>query len=169
MRIRNVLIAGMALMAVGCGNKTQPQRPTFLGQTATDSTSVNLMLMHQTMAEKADSQLAQMATDEYVLMDENYWVKGLKGMAEDAPSIQEGEYVEVEIEIYDLKDNLLCVHQANVRMGQVDEIQAVVLVLPQMKRTMSVSMLVPWYLAFGSAGNTEVPPYENVRVELKVK
>lgn len=167
---QTLLLAGLALVMMACSQgKTQPQRPTFLGQKAEDTVAVNLLLMHQTMAEKADLLLAQTATEEYVLTETNYWVKGLETAPADQPYLKEGDYVDVEIHFYDLQQHLLAIHQANVRIGQVDEIQAVVDVLDSMKRGMSVTMLVPWYLAFGSAGNTEVPPYENVKVELNVK
>jgi len=154
-------------MCAAC-SKTAPQRPTFKGQETVDTTAMQLLLMHQIMAEKADDIVAKKATSEYVLMDENYWVKGLAS-ADHLPGLQEGEYVDLVLSIYDLQDHLLSIHQANVRIGQVDEMQAVVDLLPKLHRSMQVTLLVPWYLGFGSTGNTQVPPYENLKVELIVK
>jgi len=169
MWVRILLIILIAWTGVACRGTTQPQRPTFYGQQEGDSAAMNRIRMNQTMAESADLLLAKTATEEYVLMDENYWVKGLKGTQENTHGLQEGEYVDLEIKCYDLKDNLLCIHQANVCIGQVEEMQAVVLVLPHVQHNMNITLLVPWYLAFGAAGNTQVPPYENLKVEVMVK
>jgi len=172
MRVRNrVWIAGwIVVTAIACQNTTQPQRPTFQGQAReVDSVALSLITLHQTMAEKADLQLARIADEGYVLMDENYWVKGLGGEVENGEELQEGEWVDVTVECSSLEGKLLTTHQSTVRMGQVDEIQAVVQVLGKMKHKMQVEMLVPWYLAYGSAGNGEVPPYENIHVKLSVK
>lgn len=161
-----LLIVGVVLM--GCG-KTQPQRPNFHGETEPDSMTVQLLTMNQQMAEQADKQLTRVATSEFVLMDENYWVKGLYPQDDNLPTLDENEYVQFEAELFTLEGRLLGAHQASVKLGQVDEMQAVVQVLPLMQHNMQVTLLVPWYMAYGSAGSAEVPPYENLRVELSVR
>jgi len=168
-QLRVVILCMVAGFIMACG-QTKPQRPTFRGeQPHADSTSLQLIAMHQTMAEQADLQLARIADKDYVLMEENFWVKGLKDGNPEQPLLQEGDYVDLSVAFYDMHDRMLANHQANVLLGQVDEIQAVVQVLPYLKRNMHVSMLVPWYLAFGSAGNREIPPYENLKVEVNIQ
>jgi len=161
-------IMSMELVMVAC-QPTKPQRPTFQGTAQVDTAVVQLLTMNQQMAQQADLQLAKMAGKGYVLMDENYWVKNLYPQSDLLPTLREGEYIEFQAEFYSLNGHLLTTHQASAKLGQVDEAQAIALVLTHLQRGQSVSMLVPWYLAFGSAGNADVPPYENVRIELSVR
>jgi len=131
-----------------------------------DTVAVQLLTMNQKMANEADLQLMNMAPADYVLMEENYWVRGL---GNDTVGLLADEYVSLEAQFYSLDSTLLTTHQAETQVGKVDEIQAIVYVLAKMQRGMHVSMLVPWYMAFGSAGNQDVRPYENIRVELTIK
>jgi len=158
----------MGLVLVGCG-RTQPQRPTFKGQVSDDAATVQVLVMNQQMAAQADVQLAHQATEGFVLMNENYWVRGLYPQRDNEPTLQEGEFIAYQAEYYTMSDTLLTNHQVSAKMGQIEDIAAIVQVLPLMQHAMHVTMLVPWYLAFGSAGNENVPPYENIRVEMEVQ
>jgi len=161
-----VVIAGWALVAC---QRTQPQRPIVRGEVKDDPTVVQLLTLNQQKAAQADQQLAQIAPKGYVLMEDNYWVKGLYAQDEHIPLLQEGEYVDMKADCYSLTGELLMSHQATVLLSQIDDIPVIGLVLPLMQRGQKVSLLVPWYLAFGSVGNGRVPAYENIRVELSVQ
>jgi len=156
------------MLLVSCG-KTQPQYPRFCGEASSDSMVVQMLTLNQQLASQADLQLASVATKEFVLMDENYWVKGLCSVENQQITLQEGEYVNFEAQFYSLTDSLITTHQASAKLGQLEEIQAIIQVLPLMQRGMHVTLLVPWYMAFGSVGNQDVPPYENLRVELSIQ
>lgn len=152
-------------LLVACG-KTQPQRPTFLhGEENADSTLLQAITMNQHMAEEADRQLLRYA-EGYVLLEENIWVKGL---CESAQPLPENELVSLHARFYSLDSVLLEDHRQEVTIGRIEDIQGVVTVVNKMARGDSVSLLVPWYEAFGSAGNQQVPPYENLRVELTIQ
>jgi len=157
-----------ASLLTACGH-TQPQRPSFKGEPKTDSVVVQLLTMNQQMADRADEQLAGIATDEFVLMDEDYWVKGLYPQKNQEKVLQESDYVKFEAQFFSLKGTLLTTHQAVAQLSKVNEIQALSLVLPLMQHHQHVTLLVPWYMAFGATGNKDVPPYENLRVELRVE
>jgi len=164
-KVSAVLVMVVALVAC---QKPQPQRPLFRGEIAVDTTAVQLITLNQQMAEQADVRLANIVGEDYVRMDENYWVRGLYERTDEA-TLHEEEYIDLNAEFYTLTGELLTTHQASVPVGKVDEIQAIVQLLPQMQRGQCVTILSPWYMAFGSTGNAEVPPYENIRVELCVK
>lgn len=154
----------LAVVLIGCG-KTQPQRPTFHGSSYVDSTAVGAMMLNQRMAEEADKQLTHYADSGYVLMDNNVWVRGLQAVDD---TLRGSDFVQIDARIYSLKDSLLTTHQSHSIVDKVDDIQAIVQMIPHLHKTDSVSMIAPWYMAFGSAGNGDVLPYENVRIELKI-
>jgi len=161
-------ILSLGLVLVAC-QPTKPQRPTFQGTAKVDTTMVQLITMNQQMAQQADVQLAHIAPPDYVLIEDNFWVKGLYPQNEQVPILQQGDYIDLNVEFYSLTGELLFVHQITAKLGQVDEIQAVVRVLYLMQRGQHISLLVPWYLAFGSTGNQDVSAYQNIRVELSVQ
>ncbi|MCQ2348201.1 MAG: FKBP-type peptidyl-prolyl cis-trans isomerase [Paludibacteraceae bacterium] len=155
----------VGMLVAGCG-RTQPQRPTFLHEEpATDTTVLQTITMNQRMAEEADRQLIRYA-EGYVLLEENVWVKGLD---EATQPLTENELVSLHARFYSLDSVLLEDHQHEVTVGRIEDIQGIVSVVNKMERGDSVSLLVPWYEAFGSAGNGQVPPYENLRVELTIQ
>lgn len=163
---RLLLVIGVLIGLCACV-RTQPQRPTFRGETKQDSIAVGALVLNQNMAEQADLHLSHYADSGFVQLDNNAWVKG-ELTTDSAQMLQEDEYVSLEATFCTLKGQLLFSHQAEVQVGKADEIQAVQDILPWLKKDRTVTMLVPWYLAFGSAGNDYVPPYENIRVELKI-
>lgn len=172
---RQYIIIGILFLLVSCG-KTPPQRPSFKGQKRVDSVAVQMLTMNQQMAQEADLQLLHYVDEQYALMEDNVWVKGLAGEMSHGDSIRyqslilkENDYISLSAEIYDLKGQHLSSHQSDAKVGRVDEIVAIVDRISQMKRGDSISMIAPWYVAFGSAGDKDVPPYENVRIELKIK
>ncbi|MBQ0076781.1 MAG: hypothetical protein KBS69_06595, partial [Bacteroidales bacterium] len=81
---------------------------------------------------------------------------------------QEGEFISYEAALYTLEDSLIANHQGHTTLDKVDDIQAIKMVLPSLYKQDSVSMIVPWYLAYGSLGSNQVLPYTNLRIELKV-
>ncbi len=160
-----IIFLFFAVVLTGCV-RTQPQRPTYHGHApAEDTTLIQSVTFNQQMAEKADAQLIGYA-DGYTLTEDSYWVRGLKPT--DTP-LTDGETVKMHALFYRLDSTLLTDHTADATLGRIDEIPAIMSVIPQMNRGDSISLLVPWYLAFGSTGNGVVPPYENIRIELTIK
>lgn len=162
--MRYIVLGVVMVVLMGCG-KTQPQRPTFHGSSHVDSTAVGAMMLNQRMAEEADKQLTHYADSGYVLMENNVWARGLQAVED---TLRGKDFVQIEARIYNLQDSLLTTHQSHSTVDKVDDIQAIVQILPHLHKSDSVSLIAPWYMAFGSAGNGDILPYENVRIELKI-
>ncbi len=153
-------------MLMACG-KTQPQRPTFKNRPqAADSTVVALVEVNQRMAADADSRLARYATEDYALQEEGYWVSGLHDIE---TGFSDSTQVCVRMQVYDTEGNLYEDRHETFCVGKTGDMRVLDPVLRQLHRGDSVSILAPWYMAYGSLGSQVVPPYTNVRIELRVK
>lgn len=153
-------------MLMACG-KTQPQRPTFKNRPqAADSTLVALVEVNQRMAADADSRLARYATEDYALQEEGYWVSGLHDIE---TGFSDSTQVCVRMQVYDTEGNLYEDRHETFCVGKTGDMRVLDPVLRQLHRGDSVSILAPWYMAYGSLGSQVVPPYTNVRIELRVK
>lgn len=152
-------------MLMACG-KTQPQRPTFKNRPqAADSTVVALVEVNQRMAADADSRLACYATEDYALQEEGYWVSGLHDIE---TGFSDSTQVCVRMQVYDTEGNLYEDRHETFCVGKTSDMRVLDPVLRQLHRGDSVSILAPWYMAYGSLGSQVVPPYTNVRIELRV-
>lgn len=152
-------------MLTACG-KTQPQRPTFKNRPqAADSTVVALVEVNQRMAADADSRLARYATEDYALQEEGYWVSGLHDIE---TGFSDSTQVCVRMQVYDTEGNLYEDRHETFCVGKTGDMRVLDPVLRQLHRGDSVSILAPWYMAYGSLGSQVVPPYTNVRIELRV-
>ncbi len=153
-------------MLMACG-KTQPQRPTFKNRPqAADSTVVALVEVNQRMAADADSRLARYATEDYALQEDGYWVSGLHDIE---TGFSDSTQVCVRMQVYDTEGNLYEDRHETFCVGKTGDMRVLDPVLRQLHRGDSVSILAPWYMAYGSLGSQVVPPYTNVRIELRVK
>ena len=153
-------------MLMACG-KTQPQRPTFKNRPqAADSTVVALVEVNQRMAADADSRLARYATEDYALQEEGYWVSGLHDIE---TGFSDSTQVCVRMQVYDTEGNLYEDRHETFCVGKTGDMRVLDPVLRQLHSGDSVSILAPWYMAYGSLGSQVVPPYTNVRIELRVK
>lgn len=154
-------MAGCMLMACG---KTQPQRPTFKNRPqAEDSAVVALVEINQRMASDADSRLARYATEDYALQEEGYWVSGLHDIE---TGFRDSIEVHARMLVYDTEGNLYEDRYETFRVGQSGEMRVLDPVLRLLHPGDSVSILAPWYMAYGSLGSQVVPPYTNVRIQL---
>lgn len=162
-----IIWLGVIGVLCSCTPKTGAQSPsTRNGQrTRTDTTLLQLIEINQHLAEEADRQVAQYS-EGYALNETGFWTRGLKTV--DHP-LQEGEQVEIHIAVYGL-DSTLYEHVAQTQtIGKIEHAQAVVEVLSEMEHGQHVSILAPWYVAFGGTGGHNVPPYTNVRIEVEVR
>ncbi len=161
-----VTIAIVCLMAC---HKTQPQIPTRHGQkreTPADTLLLKAIETNQRLAQEADKAISNYANEGYAQYETGFWAKTLREV--DNP-LQEGEKVMVHYRVYSMDDVLLEDIREAVVMGKSTRIQAVTEALYMMERGEKVSLIVPWYLAYGATGNETVAPYTNLRVELEVE
>ena len=80
-----------------------------------------------------------------------------------------GSVVTLHRRVYTMNSVLLEDVTEPVTVGQANQIQAVSDALGQMEKGQEVTLIVPWYLAYGSTGTETVAPYTNVRIEMKVE
>jgi len=121
--------------------------------------------LNQRMAADADSRLARFATEGYALQEEGYWVSGLHDIES---GFKDSTQVRVRMQVYDTDGNLYEDRHETLIVGHTGEMRVLDPVLSQMHTGDSVSILAPWYMAYGSLGSQVVPPYTNVRIELTV-
>jgi hypothetical protein len=120
--------------------------------------------LNRHLAEEADRQLTRFAADGYALTEAGYWAKGLK--AADNP-LQEGENVTLHLCLFLLDSTLVRDVRASFVVGKEQLPEAVNDALLQMERGSAASVIAPWYLAYGTTGNDNIPPYTNLRFEIE--
>ncbi len=163
-----VLILGSWLLALTSCQRTKPQMPSNRAQEV-DSTELRVALLAQRLVEEANTTLAhyvQGLDSAYVLELMGYWHRvphRLEGV-----KLQKNEKVLLHSKIYTLDGDLLSDAEEVITVGKREVPTAVDKMLEQMRTGECASLLIPWYAAFGAAGNGIVPAYENVRIEIEV-
>lgn len=152
---------------VSCHRQTKPQIPTYKSGRAveTDEQLQQTIDLNRRIAEDTDIYLSYFAKEGYSLHPTGYWTKNLKAKT---TSLKQGDIVTAQLDTYSIDNNLYYSSLGSVEIGGDQEIAAVGEVLQQMDRGDSVSVIVPWYLAYGSTGNETVAPYSNLRIEIKI-
>lgn len=171
---RLTVIGVLAVLVMACGRQA-PQRPSHrMGETAqVDSTELAMMEFNRQMAEAADKQLLQITQaqggETYALYYGNAWVRVLILGDEDAPTPREGEEWLLHMCVYDIQEHLLLDSEQTYRIGKYELPTAIDENIGEWHRGTKVRMYVPWYSAFGRQGTAEIPPYENVIIDLELK
>ncbi len=160
-----VCLAGV----LGACQKTRPQRPTFKNrpaETRVDSITLALLELNEKMASDADRLLTRYAEEDYQLQEEGYWAKGLHDIDS---GFRDSMSVGVQMWVYDLEGTLYEDREETLMVGHTADMSVLDPVLRKLHPGDSVSIVAPWYMAYGSLGSRIVPPYTNVRIELKVE
>lgn len=164
----NIIFALLIIFVVGNSCKPQrPQIPTYKSgrEQTIDSTTLHLIELNQRMALQADQQLLQYGTNGFTLDDLGFWVKGAY---EPKQPVAIGEKVYVHMQVYGLDGVLYKDEEVRLEVGKQETITVITEMLPRMEKTQHVTILAPWYIAYGSMGSAVVPPYTNVRIELEI-
>lgn len=159
-----ILIAGIMM---SCGGSTPPQQPSHRSGEAdnVDSSLIMLMNLNSHMMEEADRQLL-LYSKGFALRESGCWTRGLK--VNDAPFATD-ERVTLHLSIYSLDGTLLEDITETVKVGQIDRMEALSEIVPELTDGDSITLLVPWYLGYGTTGNEHVAPYTNLQIELTSK
>lgn len=162
---KNATLLLLLTVLTGCYQKA-PQIPSYRsGQSSTADTSLlQAIEINRHLAEEADRQLARSVHEGYALTETGYWAKGLR--YEESP-LQEGQQVQLHLQVYQTDSTLLTDDRMTVTVGRTELPDAVTDALLQMNPHQQASLLVPWYLGYGSTGTPHVPPYTNLRIELE--
>ena len=156
-----------ALLMTAC-HSTGAQRPSQRTRqpVAVDSLMLQQIETNRHMVEEADRALTHLAAKGYALTDEHYWIKGLPI---DEREAWEDREVSIRLKVRKMNGTLLEDRQTTVKVGKSSLLPAVDNILLHARSADTVSMGVPWYQAYGAAGNGRVEPYENVMIELIIE
>ena len=163
----------LVMLFAACGPQS-PQRPSRrLGQSPdADSAQLALLEFNRQMAESADELLmhtAQEQEERYALYNSNVWVTFLDNGDTDRPMPQREEECIVSMRIYTLEGKLLSDTKGTYKIGKFELPPAIDVNITEWHYGCRVRMYAPWYSAFGMKGTEEVPPYENVIIELELE
>lgn len=160
-------------LLIACG-KVAPQRPSQRSgeKPQEDSTTLALMEMNQRMAIQADKELmayAEKQAEAYSLMDiTNTWLHVWeKGEGEDGA--KDGEEWEMHIRTRNLQGELLSDTEQTYVIGKSELPFCIAIATDELRHGERLTMVAPWYAAYGMHGNGIVPPYTNVILEIEIK
>ena len=162
----SALLLALILLLPACG-KTKPQSPSNRrGETQQDTAAMALVLMNQRLAEQADKEVLeyvrQQDAPQYALANAGYWTRRL--MRTDNQQIDRQATLDIRLLIYNLQGQMLIDSRETVSIPEGNLIFPVVETLWSMNYGESAELVIPWYAAFGAAGNSFVPPYTNVKI-----
>ena len=161
-------LSALLLTATGC-HRTAPQSPTYRSgrkEVKADSSLLQAIETNQHLAEEADRALSMYADSGFAQQELGYWSRG---MVQVDSALATNTAVTLRRRVYTLDSILVEDVTEIVTVGQANQMQAVNDALEQMTHGQEVTLIVPWYLAYGSTGTTTVAPYTNVRIELTVE
>ena len=161
----------LTAMIAGCGGQS-PQRPsTRKGESPkADSTTLALMTMNRQMSRSADEELYRIARTEggYSLYERGTWAKIIRPGDSNRPVLH-GEECTVQMQVTSLNGHLYTDSETTAHAGKYELPPAIDENITEWYHGESLSLIVPWYAAYGIQGTAEIPPYENVRIELTIK
>lgn len=175
MRIVKLTILSLwAVLLISCVEK-KPQQPSqWLGkEVKVDSAQLALLELNQKMVVTADDLLAktvQTFSEKYALYNANTWIYFINRGNIDAPPPIKGEKWTIHTTIYSLTTRKLLIDTLQeYTIGKGELIVAIENNIHEFRKGTKARMLVPWYAAYGMQGTKEVPPYENVIIEIEIK
>lgn len=163
-----------ALMLTACTER-KPQQPSqWRGkEVKVDSAQLALLELNQKMVVTADDlllQYVQTMTDTYAMYETNAWIYFIDRGDMDTPAPQSGDTWNIHLKVYSLEDQKLlidCLRQ--YRIGKNELPKAIDSNISEFRIGTKARMLAPWYSAYGMQGTQQVPPYENVIIEIEIK
>lgn len=169
MRARTYILYGvLALVGLftAC-HRTQPQKPTFLGDPATDSAAIALVSWNQKLADEADRAVVQTVknmSDTFALHENGVWYKSLH--RNEGNLFGRGDVVLLHYRVWAMDSTLLMDTEESYQVGKQKCIPVIDYFVPLMTDGDKLTFIVPWYMAYGATGNEHVEPYENLIIEL---
>ena len=131
-----------------------------------------LLELNQQLAASADkllTQKVQTLSQSYALYDSSVWMYIIDRGDEATATPKEGEEWTVHMRVYNLDEQLLVDSEATYRIGKYELPQAVDGVMAELHHGAQARLYAPWYTAFGMQGTVQVPPYENVIIDIELR
>ena len=137
-----------------------------------DSTQLALLALNQQLTQTADEtvyRLAQAQEEPYALYENGTWVY-LMDVGDATHGVPaEGEECTVHMRIYSLEGRLYSDIEQTAHAGKYELPGAVDANIFEWNHGTKARLIAPWYAAYGIKGTDEIPPYENVIIEIELK
>ena len=168
-----VFIPCSLLLTPSCGPQA-PQRPSQRKgeQPKVDSAALALLELNQQLTIAADKQLTQFAQtqdERYALYEAGTWMAVLDWGDEASGVPQQEQDWTICMKTYNLDGKLLLDSQGTYRIGKQELPLGVEVNIGELHHGAKARMLLPWYAAYGLQGTENIPPYENVIIEIELK
>ena len=163
------ILLGTLCVWGGC-NRTKPQTPA--NRPVKDTVTMGLMSLNQRYVQEATKQLetyVKNASIDYLMNEMGYWYHVQE--AGNGPLATEMEKLTIHRREFALADTLTLYKDEvlQVRPAKREIMDAIDQAFEHLHIGDSVSLLVPWYLAYGPKGDGgDILPYTSIRVELRI-
>ena len=166
-------LIGLVVLLVSCGGKG-PQIPSKRSNEPilVDSTALALMEMNQQLAQAADEQLMKLAMSQdepYALYEAHTWIHIIDRGDTDRPAPKYGQVCQIHTRTYDLNGTLLLDAEGTYTRGKNELPPALDRNIGELHPGGKARMYAPWYSAYGITGKGNIPPYENVIIEIELR
>lgn len=173
MKSGKIILWGIAMLIAGCG----PQNPQIPSQRKSrppepDSTQLAVMELNMQLAQAADEQLAalvQKQEESYALYNGGAWATIIDRGDIDRPMPRMGEECAVHLKVFALDGRMLEDSEGTYCIGKMELPAAVDTNIREWHHGCRVKMYAPWYSAYGIRGTRNIPPYENVLIEIELR
>ncbi|MBQ7258724.1 MAG: hypothetical protein IJS57_02140 [Paludibacteraceae bacterium] len=171
--VRGFIIGVVVVAMVACSEQS-PQRPSRrMGQAPqADSAQLALLSLNQQLTETADEtlhRLAQAQEEPYALYENGTWAYLIDPGDATRGVPAEGEECTVHMRIFSLEGHLYSDIEQTAHAGKYELPGAVDANIGEWNHGTKARLLAPWYAAYGIKGTDDIPPYENVIIELELK
>jgi len=162
-----------AILLVAC-TSSAPQRPSQRKSRSPepDSAELALMELNYRLAQAADEQLAQLVKEQderYALYDGSAWMHIFSLGDEHTSSPLPNEEWLIHMRVMNLEGRLLEDSEQTYRIQRHELPYAVDRNIDILHHGAHARIYAPWYSAFGIQGTANIPPYENVIIEIELR
>ena len=162
----------VAIMLLAACSQTAPQRPSQRKSDAPkpDSAQLALLALNRQLTESADDRLAAVAREDtlpFALYECGTWAAVVA--PGEGETVMPKELCELHIRTYSLSGMLYTDSRQTARIGAQELPAAIEENITEWRHGAQVVLLAPWYAAYGIKGNGNIPPYENIRIELTIR
>ena len=164
-----VLLAVLAKALVAC--QPTPQRVKHLSASQeVDSTLLAQMQFNMRMSDAADKACQMVIENDslrYAQDDYGFWYA--KIVARDGELLQQGQEVNLHIQLSELDGTLLADTKSCFTVGAGDLPLAITRALKIMNKGEQMRIIAPWYTAYGVEGTKLIEPYTNLLIILTIE
>ena len=158
----------LSIAFVAC--QQSPQQVKHHNQPPTvDSALLAQMQFNTRMATEADKAclaIVEADTLQYTLDDFGFWYTKTIKLTSD--NLQQGEEVNLHIQIREINGNLILDTKMPVIIGSGDFPIAITRALKTMCHGEQMRIITPWYAAYGIEGTSSIKPYSNLIILLTI-